>query len=195
MNKNFYSHAPCGARRGRREKLYAGLQISTHTPLAGRDMITLRENFSDSHFYSHAPCGARLWVLAAICVAVIFLLTRPLRGATFDELGDLDDFTFLLTRPLRGATLAIYCQRKIIEFLLTRPLRGATPNRIIFLYVSKHFYSHAPCGARLSKICASSMSFLFLLTRPLRGATCQSHSSPAACHFYSHAPCGARQED
>ena len=79
---HFNSHAPCGARRNRRSS-DAGLmlfqltrplrgatdflrteyllrQISTHTPLAGRDEVR-RLDLADGHdFNSHAPCGARL---------------------------------------------------------------------------------------------------------------------------------------
>ena len=58
-DKNFYSHAPRGARPGvnddkQREKL-----ISTHTPLAGRDILLLKHLRCSPDFYSHAPRGAR----------------------------------------------------------------------------------------------------------------------------------------
>ena len=79
---DFYSHAPRGARlqdqeaAGRREeflltrpsrgatiltaKLLPMLTISTHTPLAGRDVSVGRSRVYPDHFYSHAPRGARL---------------------------------------------------------------------------------------------------------------------------------------
>ena len=34
--------------------------ISTHTPLAGRDWVTVTVFWSMEYFYSHAPRGARL---------------------------------------------------------------------------------------------------------------------------------------
>ena len=56
---DFYSHAPCGARR-----------------------IIIFEKIQTNHFYSHAPCGARR-VFRSICAKTAeFLLTRPMRGAT-----------------------------------------------------------------------------------------------------------------
>ena len=81
------------------------VNISTHTPLAGRDQVCLRYVCLVFDFNSHAPCGARLnstfdGVLKSpisthtplagrdyiyhtpIAIARIFQLTRPLRGAT-----------------------------------------------------------------------------------------------------------------
>ena len=31
--------------------------ISTHTPLAGRDLVTVEDDELNINFYSHAPCG------------------------------------------------------------------------------------------------------------------------------------------
>ena len=78
---NFYSHAPRGARphfcknkasnrqflltrpsRGATSaypSLTCPKQISTHTPLAGRDRKLVRLHSRPMYFYSHAPRGAR----------------------------------------------------------------------------------------------------------------------------------------
>ena len=57
----------------------------------------------------------------------------------------------------------------------------------------KNFYSHAPCGARLSSAIQDEERAGFLLTRPMRGATLANFSSASlSLNFYSHAPCGAR---
>ena len=78
---DFYSHAPCGARhpsgngnshtgkflltrplRGATCNLSRKSRfsiISTHTPLAGRDVAPADFHEVLSDFYSHAPCGAR----------------------------------------------------------------------------------------------------------------------------------------
>ncbi len=47
-----------GATCGTSEKL-RGKTISTHTPLAGRDLIPFFNYFVVVNFYSHAPRGAR----------------------------------------------------------------------------------------------------------------------------------------
>ena len=79
--------------------------ISTHTPLAGRDII--------HHLFKNS--------------IHLFLLTRPLRDVT--QCGYTPPIlqTFLLTRPLRDVT---NCARNWlfvdVSFLLTRPLRDVT---------------------------------------------------------------------
>mgnify|MGYP004572281903 CR=1 FL=1 len=79
---------------------------------------------------------------------------------------------FLLTRPMRGATSCCFACSFSSSFLLTRPMRGATRWQVCHPNIGKHFYSHAPCGARLSI-----------------GTKRQGRE----CNFYSHAPCGARR--
>ena len=78
---NFYSHAPRGARLGWASQIPNAtrflltrpsrgataeygttadyLAISTHTPLAGRDLLPTDDYFRQLDFYSHAPRGAR----------------------------------------------------------------------------------------------------------------------------------------
>ncbi len=56
--------------------------ISTHTPLAGRDDLCMDMNFAE----------------------LKFLLTRPSRGATRYPSRKTQTEIFLLTRPSRGAT-------------------------------------------------------------------------------------------
>ena len=63
-----------------RKQTIAG--ISTHTPLAGRDLWQSLLGSNDQHFNSHAPCGARQSAAGIPRRAFAFQLTRPLRGAT-----------------------------------------------------------------------------------------------------------------
>ena len=103
--RNFYSHAPCGARPGevvasanRRTFLltrpmrgatngvmaFASIaMISTHTPHAGRDDEAKDPGAGGKYFYSHAPCGARRSYPYHSISMTSFLLTRPMRGATW----------------------------------------------------------------------------------------------------------------
>ena len=57
--------------------------ISTHTPHAGRDIWVFIVNVIHQYFYSHAPCGARPKHAANVLESIVFLLTRPMRGATY----------------------------------------------------------------------------------------------------------------
>ena len=77
--------------------------ISTHTPLAGRDL----------HGRRHARHDG-------------FLLTRPSRGVTRRNKKTAQFYIFLLTRPSRGVTEITACSGKEGKFLLTRPSRGVT---------------------------------------------------------------------
>ena len=82
VHHNFYSHAPCGARQWKfRPSIFDG-NISTHTPLAGRDNKPKENPMDGFNFYSHAPCGARPVCRGRSPHLHRFLLTRPLRGAT-----------------------------------------------------------------------------------------------------------------
>ena len=124
--KKISTHTPLA---GRDEVIYAyiiNVGISTHTPLAGRDRDKGLSQAQLANFYSHAPCGARLKSQSPWIDGLLFLLTRPLRGATNQQRQHLCGVTFLLTRPLRGATHYDLPPYTTSTFLLTRPLRGAT---------------------------------------------------------------------
>ncbi len=192
MQQNFYSHAPCGARLW---PFRGGVRtggISTHTPLAGRDS-TAQAMEIFGKISTHTPLAGRDIQHPQARVQTSFLLTRPLRGATNSTSAgtradiisthtplagrDGDNFSckvswisFLLTRPLRGATFISSSEIFAIGFLLTRPLRGATCCKKLWP-VGCYFYSHAPCGARLTSGNIVTIRPKFLLTRPLRGAT------------------------
>ena len=57
--------------------------ISTHTSLAGRDLIFTPEGFKLHDFYSHVPRGTRPLFLVRQRLFSLFLLTRPSRDATY----------------------------------------------------------------------------------------------------------------
>ena len=101
----FYSHASCEARplptNGRLQthrflltrllrgatatapSEISGINISTHTPHAGRDPDNQMATTWQPDFYSHASCEARLLGVETNITNWQFLLTRLLRGATF----------------------------------------------------------------------------------------------------------------
>ena len=167
--------------------------ISTHTPLAGRDLLNFLYLRPHRYFNSHAPCGARPVKLSVFTPASVFQLTRPLRGATILPKSIARLRSFQLTRPLRGATRIGNAALQIQIFQLTRPLRGATCRRFFLDFgnfisthtplagrdvhhrtavrTERHFNSHAPCGARLRAGARRPAPEPFQLTRPLRGAT------------------------
>ena len=144
---DFYSHAPCGARRGCSR--WAG---------------------SHGDFYSHAPCGARRTKSTHHFYKYQFLLTRPMRGATFEMVSPGTVITFLLTRPMRGATRSFHWPYRLYLISTHTPHAGRDIFSVDSFQGKLDFYSHAPCGARRK--------------------TGQKHYQKQ--QFYSHAPCGAR---
>ena len=80
---DFYSHAPCGARRSRPEGVDHENAISTHTPHAGRDLFRLRMLRKPVPISTHTPHAGRDLVGGVLIASYLrFLLTRPMRGAT-----------------------------------------------------------------------------------------------------------------
>ena len=122
----FYSHASCEARlifislflqilaflltrllRGATLRMAFQIQkmyISTHTPLARRDLPDLKEFRSITHFYSHASCEARRAVPAKKNNIPYFYSHASCEARLVDVAHKVFNVTFLLTRLLRGAT-------------------------------------------------------------------------------------------
>ena len=123
----FNSHAPCGARLALFEVVLSSSDISTHTPLAGRDIDSCYNQYPSlvfqltrplrgatvfvqrlgsvcTNFNSHAPCGARPWCDLFYMAAVDFNSHAPCGARPKIPKNNLNLSLFQLTRPLRGAT-------------------------------------------------------------------------------------------
>ena len=100
--------------------------ISTHTPLARRDVVSICREYGVSDFYSHASCEARPAFHAPFYSVSPFLLTRLLRGATG-------------TPPSTAAVLSNFYSHASCE---------ARPSVTLMPHVVENFYSHASCEAR-----------------------------------------------
>ena len=145
--------------------------ISTHTPLAGRDPFLIIF-FTSRTISTHTPLAGRDVLHGKFCCILLqFLLTRPSRGATpakqtVSEWADISTHTPLAGRdcidPLASTSTAISTHT---------PLAGRDLGIHSMLVPQKHFYSHAPRGARPKSSISQISKNLFLLTRPSRGAT------------------------
>ena len=100
-----------------------------------------------------------------------FLLTRPMRGATFFQFVKCHFFQFLLTRLLRGATQIKAVRQKGKDISTHTPLARRDRKSVRTLGRIWYFYSHASCEARLNFLRFPLLGLVFLLTRLLRGAT------------------------
>ena len=122
--------------------------ISTHTPLAGRDVCT-------SHYISLSE----------------FLLTRPLRGATRFDMRIAIYARISTHTPLAGRDAESVQIAAVAGISTHTPLAGRDAFGAGAMIPVRHFYSHAPCGARPVPRARPQRREPFLLTRPLRGAT------------------------
>ena len=168
---NFNSHAPCGARRhvihqfniiflfqltrplrGATAQLWRGYircDISTHTPLAGRDRCVVPLVPVAVDFNSHAPCGARREGRMICAGHKKFQLTRPLRGATLAAaLIAPPIFHFNSHAPCGARPNYIPWGIRQLDISTHTPLAGRDIKMKNMNWKAYDFNSHAPCGAR-----------------------------------------------
>ena len=149
-------------------------KISTHAPLAGRDLSLFPVSKGSQAFQP----------------------TRPLRGATvLVFITTVTWIKFQPTRPLRGATHHLSPPSQRPRNFNPRAPCGARRSILNGCGVWTHFNPRAPCGARQNVSPNQSIIAVFQPTRPLRGATILI-LPPALLVFYFNprAPCGARPE-
>ena len=103
---HFNSHAPRGAWQNDLHISLTYNEISTHTPLAGRDLVDFLV-VTITQISTHTPLAGRdRGVVLCFLLHSSFQLTRPSRGVTgLRWLETCPDVTFQLTRPSRGVTL------------------------------------------------------------------------------------------
>ena len=182
-----------GATR-RKLRNFGLVQISTHTPHAGRDPL-------DTFIF---------------CLAMRFQLTRPMRGATGASEEDFAEaIDFNSHAPCGARRVGCRICTHFTDFNSHAPC-GARQSSYSLIQGITYFNSHAPCGARLDAGGPHGPPAIFQLTRPMRGATVREricwilrristhtpHAGrdpaggtqyPPAKDFNSHAPCGARR--
>ncbi len=168
--------------------------ISTHAPLARRDLAELQQRVIDADFYSRASCEARHNVTSDIGTRLPFLLTRLLRGATGLPKCKRSCSRYFYSRASCEARPLYSVQHKRRTAISTHaPLArrdGDFSQMPTTLAISTHtplarrdadeqrqvrctldFYSHASCEARPPGDGVTVFSLKFLLTRLLRGVT------------------------
>ena len=157
--------------------------ISTHTPLAGRDLVACSMTGSIADFNSHAPCGARPVLRRRQQHIRHFNSHAPCGARLLAVNADRRAVPFQLTRPLRGATRGLALIRMMEEISTHTPLAGRDKIGAGRVTNRGNFNSHAPCGARQIGISGDISVIRFQLTRPLRGATRRSPQFPPDCSF------------
>ena len=103
-------------------------RISTHAPLAGRDLLLSGFPESRFDFNPRAPCGARPVDVNLVKTIAQFQPTRPLRGATS-----------IASITSSGSSISTHA-----------PLAGRDPQDLDHIGSWSNFNPRAPCGARPS---------------------------------------------
>ena len=144
------THAPLAGRDLSTYARYiAGIDISTHAPLAGRDWRACRRPHARADFNPRAPCGARPGVDGQLYIQLVFQPTRPLRGATTQNTPRKSFcWRFQPTRPLRGATRR--CCREVTAVVISThaPLAGRDDGSAPQKLITRQISTHAPLAGR-----------------------------------------------
>ncbi len=122
--------------------------ISTHTPLAGRDPWAIRSRYFFGNFNSHAPRGARRSKFFKICKTLHISTHTPLAGRD-QRAGFGVVFRVISTHtPLAGRDRTERSTSSgTMKFQLTRPSRGATA--VCFAdCVQQGISTHTPLAGR-----------------------------------------------
>ncbi len=211
---DFYSHTPHGVQPSnewivRREwefllthplrgathqmrQLQLGLQISTHTPLAGCNGWQQEVKCYTMDFYSHTPCGVQLVAFDFFASQRLFLLTHPLRGATRAG-GNRITATCISTHtPLAG------CNHNHLTVCVCNgisthtPLAGCNGGWGNGFGGNNDFYSHTPCGVQLLILKYLKLYPDFYSHTPCGVQLKKQNYEFLIKDFYSHTPCGVQ---
>ena len=144
--KTISTHTPLAGRDLHCEPYITVFSISTHTPLAGRDFL-LCCYWLIIFISTHTPLAGRDGLAGDVASFYnLFLLTRPLRDVTsvknkLSEIGSISTHTPLAGRDITGI------QDLTVTVISTHtPLAGRDINGFIPIMDAWNFYSHAPCG-------------------------------------------------
>ena len=121
--------------------------ISTHTPLAGRDLIP-KEDKATIKISTHTPLAGRdqIWTSSSSTWAS-FQLTRPLRGVTGGFLSVSAEGLISTHTPLAGRDVEVDLRSSADEISTHTPLAGRDHVHRPGRTPKRYFNSHAPCGA------------------------------------------------
>ena len=142
------THAPLAGRDIQVQKAADCHHISTHAPLAGRDPAICSFCSRALYFNPRAPCGARRYNPRPRRGGRPYFNPRAPCGARRYRTNNiLCRYPFQPTRPLRGATISRGNPRRYSRFQPTRPLRGATSPEASPL-ITPTISTHAPLAGR-----------------------------------------------
>ena len=145
-------------------------EISTHTPLAGRDILQHAVDVLHNVISTHTPLAGRDKRYTLFVLPPIISTHTPLAGRDVNMPSTVIFSSISTHTPLAGRDL---------------PRIGSHAARL-------NFYSHAPRGARLTGQSQRPLAKTFLLTRPSRGATRSRKKTCQTIWISTHTPLAGR---
>ncbi len=170
QKQNISTHAPLAGRDLTIHVLVLYILISTHAPLAGRDPIT-RSTTERKRISTHAPLAGRDSIRSNTCHIRSISTHAPLAGrdGRFVTVG-MEQGDFNPRAPCGARLFAVRRHLRPLRFQPTRPLRGATSTKDHERNYEK-ISTHAPLAGR---------------------DVAKSTEAKKGNNFNPRAPCGAR---
>ena len=169
-------------------------RISTHAPLAGRDIFQLQLIANDIDFNPRAPCGARPCAFLIDQIGANISTHAPLAGrdGCRGKCGHRGHISTHAPLAGRDSYFAEFLNGNA-DFNPRAPCGARRLTRLRRLRPSRDFNPRAPCGARLRPLLPPLSSFPFQPTRPLRGATRRhARADKYIAGISTHAPLAGR---
>ena len=168
--------------------------ISTHAPLAGRDSPKADPSKQSSGYFNpRAPCGARRTFGNVLRRLSDFNPRAPCGARLVDDDEYIGGRLFQPTRPLRGATASERKASGVVPNFNPRAPCGARRTKYSPPRASRYFNPRAPCGARLAGYDALSARNRISTHAPLAGRdVCGGDRGAAGLGISTHAPLAGR---
>ena len=148
QKQNISTHAPLAGRDLTIHVLVLYILISTHAPLAGRDPMMQATRLHTKNFNPRAPCGARRWCNGSTSRSERISTHAPLAGRDRKR-GERKTFVIISTHaPLAGRDFLSFALALLFFISTHAPLAGRDSNFAKFLNGNTDFNPRAPCGAR-----------------------------------------------
>ena len=188
------THAPLAGRDISNGTLSCALMISTHAPLAGRDQ-KIADLLGLFYISTHAPLAGRDTVRRGRTPPRQYFNPRAPCGARLSSWTIINSFGIDFNpRAPCGARPSFTTCWSVQENFNPRAPCGARRDSLGSVSLTGYISTHAPLAGRDPQIITAVINALvFQPTRPLRGATASASPRPVIRFYFNpRAPCGAR---
>ena len=193
--ERFNPRAPCGARPSRICWVRAASSFQPTRPLRGATS-NVAVAAAAATISTHAPLAGRdLRRSVGLQGHILFQPTRPLRGATWSRSCRSRSIHHFNPRAPCGARQRHrHIELFAVEISTHAPLAGRDRGASEDARPTSDFNPRAPCGARRAILQGWAAAMRFQPTRPLRGATVSANGELYIWSISTHAPLAGRDQ-